>query len=114
VDYGTGLVEHPDRAATVSALGVDETAFLRASPTRSTVFATGIVDLHRGQLIDIVPGRSRKVLADWLIARPAKWYVEVAPAEPETVSSPGPAGMAGAWNMPLATTTRSNRSSVPA
>jgi transposase len=84
VDYGTGLVEHPDRAATVSALGVDETAFLRASPTRSTVFATGIVDLHRGQLIDIVPGRSRKVLADWLIARPTEWTaaVEVAALDP--------------------------------
>ena len=84
VDYGTGLVEHPDRAAAVSALGVDETAFLRAGPARSTVFATGIVDLHRGQLIDIVPGRSRKVLADWLMARPEDWSaaVEVAALDP--------------------------------
>lgn len=77
VDYGTRLVEHPDRAAAVSALGVDEAAFLRASPARSTVFATGIVDLHRGQLIDIVPGRSRKVLADWLIARREGWTAAV-------------------------------------
>ena len=57
---------------------------LRASPARSTVFATGIVDVHHGQLIDIVPGRSRKVLADWLIARPKGWAagVEVAALDP--------------------------------
>jgi transposase len=70
VDYGTGLVEHPERAAAVSAVGVDETAFLRAGAARATVFATGIVDLQRGKLADIVEGRRRKVLADWLIGRP--------------------------------------------
>jgi zinc-finger of transposase IS204/IS1001/IS1096/IS1165 len=73
IEYGTGLVEHPDRVAAVSAVGVDETAFLRANATRSTVFATGIVDLQRGKLIDIVPGRSRKVLSDWLIQQPHPW-----------------------------------------
>ena len=52
---------------------MDETAFLRARPGRSTVFATGIVDLHRGKLIDIVLGRSRKVLADWIIDQPTEW-----------------------------------------
>ncbi len=41
------------------------------------------------------------------------WYVELAPAEPVKVSSPGTAGMEGDWNLPLATTTRSNVSVVP-
>jgi hypothetical protein len=36
----------------------------------STVFATGIVDLNSGKLIEIVAGRSRKVLNDWLIDQP--------------------------------------------
>ena len=68
----------------MAAVGVDETAFLRARPGRSTVFATGIVDLHRGKLIDIIPGRSRKVLADWLSDQPAEWTagIEVAALDP--------------------------------
>jgi transposase len=84
VEYGTGLVERPHRVAAVSAIGVDETAFLRANATRSTVFATGIVDLQRGKLIDIVPGRSRKVLADWLIDQPGGWAagIQVAALDP--------------------------------
>src|SRR5215212_2075979 len=73
IEYGYPLIEHPDRIDGVAAVGVDETAFARANPIRSTRFATGIVDLHRGKLIDIIPGRSRKVLADWLISQPAEW-----------------------------------------
>ena len=63
---------------------MDETAFARANPIRSTLFATGIVDLHRGKLIDIIEGRSRKVLADWLISQPAEWTagIQVAALDP--------------------------------
>ena len=84
IEYGSALIEHPDRIEGVAAVGVDETAFARANPIRSTVFATGIVDLHRGKLIDIIPGRSRKVLADWLIDQPAEWTagIEVAALDP--------------------------------
>lgn len=54
----------------------------------STVFATGIVDLHRGKLIDIINGRSRKVLADWLVAQPCGWIerIEVAALDPFAVT----------------------------
>jgi transposase len=84
VEYGTPLIEHPDRIDAVRAVGVDETAFARANPIRSTLFATGIVDLHRGKLIDIIEGRSRKVLADWLINQPAEWTagIQVAALDP--------------------------------
>jgi transposase len=84
VDYGTPVIERPDRIDGVAAVGVDETAFLRALPGRSSVFATGIVDLHGGKLIDIIEGRSRKVLADWLIDQPAEWVagIQVAALDP--------------------------------
>ena len=84
IEYGSALIEHPDRIEGVAAVGVDETALPRANPIRSTVFATAIVDLHRGKLIDIIPGRSRKVLADWLIDQPAEWTagIEVAALDP--------------------------------
>lgn len=71
IDHGSELIEREDRIDDVRAVAVDETAFLRASPTRSTVFATGIVDLRRGKLINIIDGRSRKVLADWLSQQPS-------------------------------------------
>ena len=38
-------------------IGVDETAFTRASAIKPTVFATGVIDLERGRLIDVVEGR---------------------------------------------------------
>jgi transposase len=79
-EHGNDLIEREDRIDDVHAVGVDETAFLRASPTRSTIFATGIVDLHRGKLIDIVGGRSRKVLADWLAQQPTEWIERIAVA----------------------------------
>jgi transposase len=69
VARGTPLVEDPARLAGVTAIGVDETAYLRANPTRSTTFATGVADLSPGRparLLDLVEGRSGTVLAAWL------------------------------------------------
>ena len=42
-DYGLPLVDDPNRLERVHTLGVDETAFLAATPTSGTAFATGIV-----------------------------------------------------------------------
>jgi hypothetical protein len=62
IGRGTLLIEDPARLdparlvapadgcsdeAAVTALGVDETAFLRATGTHATLFATGIADLTR-------------------------------------------------------------------
>lgn len=83
-EHGARLVDQAQPGATATTIGVDETAFTRASAIRPTVFATGIVDLRRGRLIDIAEGRSRKVLADWLSAQPAEWTagIEVAALDP--------------------------------
>jgi transposase len=65
-EYGARLLEQARLAVAASAIGADEIAFTRASAVKPNVFAAGIVDLHRLKLIDIVAGRSRKVLADCL------------------------------------------------
>ena len=68
---GKPLVEDPDRLAGVSAIGVDETAFLRATGAHPTLYATGIADLTAGRtprLLDVTQGRSGTVLGDWLEA----------------------------------------------
>jgi transposase len=92
IDRGTPLIEDPARLdpplgdpvqAPVRAVGVDETAFLRATGTHPTLFATGIADLTPGRparLLDVVEGRSGTVLADWLADRPDDWKAAVATA----------------------------------
>jgi hypothetical protein len=56
---GPRLLAQAQPVATASAIGVDETALTRATAMESTLFASGVVDLHRARLIDIIDGRSR-------------------------------------------------------
>jgi transposase len=83
IDRGTPEIDDPDRLGAVGAVGVDETAFLRASATRATTFATGIADLSPGRparLLDVVEGRSGTVLAAWLADRDAAWRAGITTA----------------------------------
>jgi transposase len=84
VAHGTPLVDDPDRLGGPGALGLDETAFLRASARRARVMVTGFVDLDRHRLLDVVPGRSGQVVRDWLDARDARWRagIDVAVIDP--------------------------------
>jgi transposase len=73
-EYGRPLVDDPVRLFGVHTLGVDETAFLAATPTSGTVFATGIVALGgRARLLDVVEGRSGSALCDWISGREQAW-----------------------------------------
>jgi transposase len=88
-DHGRPLVDDPTRLAGVSAVGVDETAFLAATATHATEFVTGIVDLtghpHRAaRLLDVVEGRSGTALSDWVSARDRDWRdrIELAALDP--------------------------------
>ncbi len=59
IEHGTPLVDDPDRVGAVRQLGVDETSFLAANRRRTpTVYATGLVDLERHIVIDMVEGNS--------------------------------------------------------
>jgi transposase len=73
VEYGTPLVDDPDRLAGVSALGVDETAFLAANGRHHTEYVTGMVDVTAARLLDVVRGRSGTVLSQWIAAQPERW-----------------------------------------
>ncbi len=67
---GTPLVDDPARLEGVSALGADETTLRHAGPRSRTRYVTGLVDLQRGRLLDVLDGRSGAVVADWLAGRP--------------------------------------------
>jgi transposase len=79
IDHGVPLIDDPDRTAGVSALGVDETSFLKASHSqrRRTTFVTGLVDLRRSRLLDIVPGRAGSAVTGWLAEREEPWLSAV-------------------------------------
>jgi transposase len=83
IDRGTPLIDDSARLAGVRAVGVDETAYLRASATRSTTFATGIADLtpaRAARLLDVVEGRSGTVLAAWLTEQDPTWRANITTA----------------------------------
>ena len=61
------------RVGAVRALGLDETLFGRAGPWRTRSWCTSIVDVQRGQLLDIVPGRDAEGPTAWLLAQPEAW-----------------------------------------
>ena len=82
VEYGTPLVADPRRLEGVASIGVDETAYLAANRSHHTEFITGIVALPgsgraSAQLLDVMPGRTRAVVQQWISARPPQWREQV-------------------------------------
>jgi transposase len=71
--FGTPLVDDPDRFGDVVALGLDETLFCRQGRWRTQCWSTQIVDVTRGQLLDIVAGRDAVRPCRWLADQPAGW-----------------------------------------
>ena len=76
-EHGTPLVEDPGCLEGVATLGLDETSFLKATQTAPTRWVTGLVDLDRGRLLDLVADRTRAAVAGWLGARPRGWLAQV-------------------------------------
>ena len=61
------------RISDVEALGLDETLFWRRGRFRAKTWGTSIVDVGRGQLLDIVRGRDAKAPTRWLLRRRREW-----------------------------------------
>lgn len=83
-DHGRPRVDHLSRIGAPTALGVDETSFLRANHSHATLLVTGFVDLDRSRLVDVVPGRSAGAVTSWLAAKPLRWRagIEVVALDP--------------------------------
>jgi transposase len=78
VDHGRPLVDDPTRLDGVAKLGLDETNFLKATRLAPTRWVTGLVDLERGRLLDLVADRTKAAVNAWLHARPRDWLAQVA------------------------------------
>jgi transposase len=77
-EHGTALVEDPGRLDGVATLGLDETSFLKATRVAPTRWVTGLVDLERGRLLDVVADRTRAAVGRWLGAQSRGWLAGVA------------------------------------
>jgi transposase len=74
VAFGEALLQaDTDRVGEVCALGLDEVLFVRLGDYHERHFSTSIVDVERGQLLDVVPGRSGRAPAAWLERRDEHW-----------------------------------------
>ncbi|MDQ3311199.1 MAG: transposase, partial [Actinomycetota bacterium] len=71
--YGTPLVDDPARFGTVTAVGLDETLFARQGPFWRQRWSAQIVDVRRGQLLDVVAGRDSTGSCRWFAARSEAW-----------------------------------------
>ena len=76
--WGSALLDaDTTRISQVEALGLDETLMGRRGRFRAKSWSTSIVDVGRGQLLDIVPGRTAKAPTEWLLGRPREWLDEI-------------------------------------
>lgn len=76
-DHGQELVEDPGRLEGVTALGMDETSFLRAGRDRPTLFVSGLVDTVTGRLLDVVADRTALAITSWLSRRDRRWLARI-------------------------------------
>ncbi len=78
IEHGHPLVDDPDRVGAVTNLGVDETSFLKANRSHATRYATGLVDLDRRMVIDMVEGNAAADLRRWCADQEPAWLAGIA------------------------------------
>ena len=71
--FGQVLIDDPARFGTVVAVGLDETLYKREGRYRKQCWPTQIVDVQRGQLLDVVAGREAVVCCAWFAERSLAW-----------------------------------------
>ena len=71
--HGRALIDDPERIGAVTAVGLDEVLFCRDGQFRRRLWSTQVVDVARGQLLDVVAGCDAAGACAWFAARPVEW-----------------------------------------
>jgi transposase len=72
--YGEALLAADrKRLNRTSAIGLDETAFVKANASSHTHYATTVADVENHQIIDILPTRNYAEVAGWIDKQPDAW-----------------------------------------
>ena len=77
IERGLPLIDDPARLDGVTALGLDETAFLKANRHHHTTYVTGMVDVRTGRLLDVVQNRTAAAVDSWLDGRDEAWLAGI-------------------------------------
>jgi transposase len=77
IEHGTPLVDDPGRLGRERQLGIDETSFLAATRAHATIYATGLVDLERHVVIDMVEGNTAADLRRWIDGADPAWVAGI-------------------------------------
>jgi transposase len=75
--FGEPLIDDPARYASVTAVGLDETLYVREGRYRRQLWSTQVVDVQRGQLLDVLPGKDVDTCCAWFAARRPGWCAGV-------------------------------------
>ena len=70
---GALLAADRKRLNRTTAIGLDETAFVKANAASHTHYATTVADVENHQIIDILPTRNYAEVARWLDKQPDAW-----------------------------------------
>ena len=62
-----------ERIGRVQALGLDEILFYRRGRYRQRRWATSVVDVSAGKLLDVIRGRTAAASTEWLQQQPEEW-----------------------------------------
>jgi transposase len=72
--YGKALLDADrKRMNKTSAIGLDETKFVKLAPHAHADYATTVVDVEHHQIIDVLPSRTFVDVAAWLDKQPKAW-----------------------------------------
>jgi len=72
--YGRALLAADrKRLNQTTAIGLDETAFVKSASQSRTDYATTVADVENHQIIDILPSRHYVEVAGWIDKQPAAW-----------------------------------------
>ena len=78
IAFGEALIDDDSaRVGAPSALGLDETLFVRLGEFHRQCWSTSIVDVRAGKLLDVVEGRSSVEPCRWLAARGDEWRANI-------------------------------------
>jgi len=72
--YGEALLEADrKRLNKTTAIGLDETSFVKAGAASHTSYATTVADVENHQIIEILPTRTYTEVAGWIDKQPRAW-----------------------------------------
>jgi transposase len=75
--HGRALIDDPNRVGKTVAVGLDEVLFCRDGQFQHRLWSTQVVDVARGQLLDVVPGRDAASCCRWFADQPVEWMAQI-------------------------------------